>query len=307
MRDSLKVLLGAGGLAALALVATLGDARAQSPASPSRRATMEELHRHGGVPRGWKFTVPPGDATKGRQLFLDLECYKCHAIHGQSFPTSGGDPKNVGPELTGMGARHPAEYLAESILAPNHVIVEGPGYTGPDGRSVMPSFADSLSLPQWLDLVAYLKSLTEGGADQHGAPEIVRERLLGDYKIRLVYAADTGQHDGGHHGAHHGSGQGTAPAAGGRLMAFVMDRETDEPVPYLPVTATVQAAGAAPRTLRLTPVVGDRGFHYGVRLALPERTQKITLAVGATTMQVVESARERFKKPVTAVFEWTSR
>ncbi|OLC37317.1 MAG: hypothetical protein AUH81_06530, partial [Candidatus Rokubacteria bacterium 13_1_40CM_4_69_5] len=143
---------------------------------------MEELHRHGGVPRGWKFTVPPGDAAKGRQLFQDLECYKCHAIKGESFPPSGGDPKTVGPDLTGMGARHPAEYLAESILAPNHVIVEGPGYTGPDGLSIMPSFADSLSLTQWLDLVAYLKSLTAGGGDHHGAHEVVRERMLGDYK-----------------------------------------------------------------------------------------------------------------------------
>lgn len=307
MRGSLKALLGAGGLAALALSATIRDAPAQGPSSPPRRATMEELHRHGGVPRGWKFTVPPGDAAKGRQLFQDLECYKCHAIKGESFPPSGGDPKTVGPDLTGMGARHPAEYLAESILAPNHVIVEGPGYTGPDGLSIMPSFADSLSLTQWLDLVAYLKSLTAGGGDHHGAHEVVRERMLGDYKIRLVYAADTGQDGGGHHGAHHGGGQGTAPAAGGHLMAFVMDRETDEPVPYLPVTATIHAAGAAPRTLRLAPVVGDRGFHYGARLALPERTQKITLAVGATTMQVVESARERFKKPVTAIFEWTGR
>jgi hypothetical protein len=38
-----------------------------------RRVSMEELHRAGGVPRGWKFTVPPGDSVKGRQVFADLE------------------------------------------------------------------------------------------------------------------------------------------------------------------------------------------------------------------------------------------
>src|SRR2546428_9529006 len=86
-----------------------------------------------------------------------------------------------------------------------------------------------------------------------------------------------------------------------------MNGKPGEPVPYLPVTATIHAAGAAPRTLRLAPVVGDRGFHYGARLALPERTQKITLAVGATTMQVGEAAPERVKKPVSAIFEWTGR
>jgi hypothetical protein len=45
-----------------------------------------------------------------------------------------------------MGEHHPAGYLAEAILNPNAVIVEGPGYTGPDGRSIMPDYRDQLSL-----------------------------------------------------------------------------------------------------------------------------------------------------------------
>src|SRR2546422_3347053 len=39
--------------------------------------------------------------------------------------------------------RSPAEYFAESILSPNAVILDGPGYTGPDGKSIMPSYARS--------------------------------------------------------------------------------------------------------------------------------------------------------------------
>jgi len=108
---------------------------ASAPVSPGlRRFTMEELHRSGGVPRGWKFTLPAGDPAKGRRAFADLECYTCHAIQGEGFPASGGDAKSVGPELTGMGSHHPAEYFAESILAPNAVILDGPGYVGPDGK-----------------------------------------------------------------------------------------------------------------------------------------------------------------------------
>src|SRR5438094_289530 len=49
------------------------------------------------------------------------------------------------------------------ILAPDAVLVDGPGYIAPDGRSVMPSYPD-LTLRQLADLVAYLKSLTAGGA-----------------------------------------------------------------------------------------------------------------------------------------------
>jgi hypothetical protein len=77
-------------------------------AAKPRTVTMDELHQAGGVPRGWKFALPSGDAAKGRQLFGELECFKCHAIQGESFPAGGGDAKNVGPELTGMGGMHPA-------------------------------------------------------------------------------------------------------------------------------------------------------------------------------------------------------
>jgi mono/diheme cytochrome c family protein len=135
---------------------------------------MEELHRNGGVPRGWKFTLPGGDAARGRRVFADLECYKCHAVAGGNFPPAGADPNNAGPELTGMGPYHPAEYFAESVLDSNAVIVEGPGYTGPDGRSIMPGYADSMTVTQLVDLVAYLRSLTagepHGGMHGHDAP-----------------------------------------------------------------------------------------------------------------------------------------
>jgi mono/diheme cytochrome c family protein len=298
-----------------------GDAR-----HPPLRVTPEELHRQGGVPRGWKFTLPSGDPVKGRQLFTDLECYKCHAIQGEAFPAAGGDAASVGPALTGMGGMHPAEYFAESLLAPNHVIVLGPGFTGADGLSIMPSFADSLSLAQWVDLVAYLRSLT-GGADRGGhaaAPggsEVERERVAGDYRIRLVYAATRGRPEhggtrpesrppgrpaGGHdqHGAQHHARPGAGAA---HLMAFVLDRETDEPVPYLPVTVTVHVAGAAPRSVKLGPMVGDRGFHYGADLTLPAGTERLTVGIGAAALRAMDTARGRFTKPVTAVFDWASK
>ena len=59
---------------------------------------MDELHRAGGVPRGWKFKVPAGHPDRGRQLFAGLECYKCHVIKGELLPTTGDEPKPAGPE-----------------------------------------------------------------------------------------------------------------------------------------------------------------------------------------------------------------
>ena len=270
--------------------------KAPAPASATatmgpRRVSEDELHRHGGVPRGWKFSVPPGDAGRGRELFRDLECYKCHEIKTEKFPTPS-DGKYSGPELTGMGRIHPREYIAESILFPNAVIVDEPGATGPDGLSLMPSYADSLSLAQWVDLVAYLKGLTEGG-EHPQAHGVERVTTAGNYRIRLVYAEGHGGHM--RHQA--------APMAG-HLMAFITERESGEAVPYLPVTATVQAAGAARRTITLRPMIGDEGFHYGADVTLPKRTTKLTLAVGPTTARVSAAAKGRFSKPATAVFDW---
>jgi len=121
----------------------------------SVRITMDALHAAGGVPRGWLFTPPAGDAPRGRAVFARLQCYSCHVVAGEDFPP----PTAPGPELTGMGGHHPAGYLVESVLNPNAVIVEGPGYVGPDGRSTMPDYRDNLTAAELVDLVAYLRSL----------------------------------------------------------------------------------------------------------------------------------------------------
>jgi mono/diheme cytochrome c family protein len=150
-----------------------GDGSASMPAPI--RATMSELHAHGGVPNGWKFLLPPGDAAEGRKVFASMECYACHEVKGETFPQNPKTPRATGPALTGMGAHHPAEYFAESIINPNRVIVQGPGYAGADGLSKMPSYADSMTLKQLVDVVAYLKSLKAGemgdmaeGHQEHG-------------------------------------------------------------------------------------------------------------------------------------------
>jgi len=159
------VLIGAIGLLAIAAHAQMsqmshGDGSAAAP-SPIR-ATMSELHAHGGVPSGWKFLLPSGDPSEGRKVFASMECFACHEVKGESFPQNPKTPRSSGPALTGMGSHHPAEYFAESIINPNRVIVQGPGYSGADGLSKMPSYADSMTLKQLVDVVAYLKSLKGG-------------------------------------------------------------------------------------------------------------------------------------------------
>ena len=123
---------------------------------------MHDLHRMGGVPPGWKLTPPAGDIETGRALFVDFGCHSCHRVEGESFSAKPGSGQ-VGPDLTGMGAHHPAAYFAEAILNPDAILIEGPGYIGPNGHSTMPDYPD-MTLQQLGDLVAYLKSLKTGGA-----------------------------------------------------------------------------------------------------------------------------------------------
>jgi mono/diheme cytochrome c family protein len=272
------------GLGVIAVLAPGPAARGQQPAArPSRQITMEELHRHGGVPPGWRFGIPAGDPRAGRDVFVKLECHKCHAVAGETFPGVSKDTTAVGPDLGGMGAQHPAEYLAESILDPNAVIVTGPGFTGPDGRSVMPDYRDTFTVAELIDLVAYLKSLTGGGHHAHAGAPAAREQDAGSYRVRLEY---------------HAHGQA------GHVMVFVTDRQTGEPVPYLPVSVTLHARQGTPRRVALAPMTGSDGFHYGVDVGVPPATTKVTVSIGRPTMRVMPSVAARFAAPHELSFDW---
>jgi uncharacterized protein involved in high-affinity Fe2+ transport len=266
------------------------------------RITMEELHRAGGVPPGWRFGWPAGDPKKGREAFAKLECYQCHEVKGESFPPVTSDPTRRGPALAGMGDHHPAEYFAESILNPNAVVVTGPGHTGPDGLSIMPDYRDSLTLAETIDLVAYIRSLTGGDHAHHHAAAPERERVVGAYRVRVAYAG--GGHDHGQgQGAAQGHGHQHGGAAAAHLMVFVTDAVAGEPLPYLPVTATIHADGAAPRLVRLGPMLGGKGFHYGADVTLPAKTRKITVAIGKPTLKLMPAA-QRFAKGAEVSFDW---
>ncbi len=130
--------------------------------TPGIRVTMDALHRMGGIPPGWKLTPPAGDIAAGRQAFVDFGCPSCHRVEGETFSNKA-TAEQVGPDLTGMGAHHPPAYFAEAILSPDAVLIEGPGYIGPDGHSVMPDYPE-MTVRQLGDLVAYISSLRTGGA-----------------------------------------------------------------------------------------------------------------------------------------------
>jgi mono/diheme cytochrome c family protein len=166
------LLMVGGALAGLALL----DLWAQTPqhaaghqptARQPIRMTMEELHRHGGVPPGWQLTLPEGDIKAGREAFVALQCYTCHTIAGEQFPPVKPEERAPAPDLAGHGALHPVAYIVEAILNPNAVVTDGPGFTDANGFSNMPSYLDLLTGRQLVDLVAYLQNLHPPAAMHH--------------------------------------------------------------------------------------------------------------------------------------------
>lgn len=73
------------------------------------------------VTRDFSEALAGGNAESGRKIFFerqDVACVRCHKLGGQG----GGE---VGPELTGIGARVDRQYLLESIVAPNARLTSG--------------------------------------------------------------------------------------------------------------------------------------------------------------------------------------
>jgi mono/diheme cytochrome c family protein len=155
-------------LVSCAIVASFAAAQQPPPTRQRvRPAVPPPRSEHHGEPPGWKFTLPKGDPAKGREVFAKLECFKCHEVKGQSFPTPS-DPANAGPELASMASHHAAEFIAESIVNPNAVIDDAK-FRASNGSSKMPSFNDSINVQELVDLVAFLKSLTPpAGSRGHG-------------------------------------------------------------------------------------------------------------------------------------------
>ena len=68
----------------------------------------------------WAETLHGGDADNGKRIFFErseVSCLRCHKVQG-----NGGE---VGPDLTGIGAKQKRDYLLESLVDPDKQIAQG--------------------------------------------------------------------------------------------------------------------------------------------------------------------------------------
>ena len=104
-----------------------------------------------------------GDAAKGRQTFVDLQCNACHEVKGESLP-----PPAVVPAVA-LGGRMllpPSDdkLRADILLPSSHFAVGYPSeQITKEGQSRMPDYSKSLDEEQVANLIAFLRAHYERG------------------------------------------------------------------------------------------------------------------------------------------------
>lgn len=105
------------------------------------------------------FSLPEGDAARGREAFLYMHCYECHTVEGESFPmVPGAEPPFV--ELGGTVSKVKTYgELVTAIINPSHKLAKGypADLVSNDGTSRMPVYNGYMTVQELIDIVMFLQ------------------------------------------------------------------------------------------------------------------------------------------------------
>jgi mono/diheme cytochrome c family protein len=141
---------------ATALAAFLLDLRAPWPQPPAEKGAKEKSDDK---PVGFRelfASLKPGDAKRGRKIFTEFECAKCHGDPAKGTRPKEGDPKEWGPELREMSRKLTREGIVSVLFSPQaiHTSTKMPSYFFDQGEA-----QDEKAPQQIADVTAYLLSL----------------------------------------------------------------------------------------------------------------------------------------------------
>jgi hypothetical protein len=113
-----------------------------------------------GPKSGKGFTLPEGDAARGQETFVKLQCHACHTVSGVELPET--EPELESHVRLGGEVERISTYgeLVTSIINPSHKLAKGykPADVAQDGESKMANYNDVMTVHELIDLTAFLQS-----------------------------------------------------------------------------------------------------------------------------------------------------
>ncbi len=105
------------------------------------------------------FTLPQGDAERGKAAFVSIGCVECHSVHHVELPESdapGGRLLKLGGDVEYAKAY---EDLVTGIINPSHRLAKGykPSAEAVEGQSPMKVYNDVMTVAQLIDIVTFLQ------------------------------------------------------------------------------------------------------------------------------------------------------
>lgn len=105
------------------------------------------------------FSLPDGDAVRGKDAFLYMHCHECHTIAGEDLPRIElADPPFV--ELGGVVTKVKTYgELVTAIINPSHKLAKGYplDVVSNDGKSKMPVYNGFMTVQELIDIVMFLQ------------------------------------------------------------------------------------------------------------------------------------------------------
>jgi mono/diheme cytochrome c family protein len=109
------------------------------------------------------FSLPEGDAIRGKDAFLYMHCHECHMIAGEDLPrVELADPPFVELGGTVTQVKTYGE-LVTAIINPSHKLAKGYplDVVSNEGRSKMPIYNGFMTVQELIDIVMFLQPYYE--------------------------------------------------------------------------------------------------------------------------------------------------
>lgn len=106
------------------------------------------------------FSLPEGNAERGREAFVYLQCHSCHTIAGTDLPQEPHAPEPPFVELGGEVSQVKTYgQLVTAIINPSHKLAEGypEEVVSEDGESKMPVYNEVMTVQELIDIVEFLQ------------------------------------------------------------------------------------------------------------------------------------------------------